>query len=436
MENVYSAMERNEKSGRRPRSLVSSSLQPQYLRGILTTPGRISTGGTEEGMPGAASGISSASNSTGAAPRSAGFGATVHTLQQPGRLTVPRRSIQYLEFDENEEILCTDDDNDSDYNGGGRALQSESESDDDGDDDDTDDDDDDDGVRRSSRNRNRRRVSYRESEDDDGFNPHRSGRSGSGSGRRERSAGSRSTSRNGERTGRGRRSSSGMSPNRSTRAARRNSKKRQRRFGGSSDDEDEDDALLGDDSSSEDNSLPDDMYASSDSNENTRGRRHTGAARSSGRLSQGKSRGAVAAASSGKAKGKVGKGQVRRKGDQHAAQHKKGGRGGGALVSRLKQAVGQWRPPDGLAVNRQWLQQDIVHDCQYCPQLGDRVVYFPQGHKDSFGFFKEQGSPPWLDLPARYPLWSAWYHRSAIAFLPMKPSLRHVRRLWRSSRWS
>ena len=54
--------------------------------------------------------------------------------------------------------------------------------------------------------------------------------------------------------------------------------------------------------------------------------------------------------------------------------------------------------PMDAPVDRAWLQPDAQVEAQYCPQVGDRVVYFQQGHCDVLSSFAEHGSPPWLSF--------------------------------------
>jgi len=59
--------------------------------------------------------------------------------------------------------------------------------------------------------------------------------------------------------------------------------------------------------------------------------------------------------------------------------------------------------PVGLEVNRAWLQSDVRTE-QYCPQVGDLVMYFPQGHIQWLQEFKETAAPPWNKFPGKFPL--------------------------------
>ncbi len=59
--------------------------------------------------------------------------------------------------------------------------------------------------------------------------------------------------------------------------------------------------------------------------------------------------------------------------------------------------------PIGITVDRAWLQMDSPNEALYCPQVGDRVVYFPQGHKQHLQNFAEDVSPPWLAFPIKWP---------------------------------
>lgn len=59
--------------------------------------------------------------------------------------------------------------------------------------------------------------------------------------------------------------------------------------------------------------------------------------------------------------------------------------------------------PIDHTVDRAWLQLDYQNEALYCPQLGDRVVYFPQGHRVHLSDFPNDMSPPWLAFPIRWP---------------------------------
>jgi WD40 repeat protein len=55
-------------------------------------------------------------------------------------------------------------------------------------------------------------------------------------------------------------------------------------------------------------------------------------------------------------------------------------------------------------IDRFWLQEDQTFDSQYAPQLGDRVIYFPQGHIELLHHFAENSRPPWHSFPHKWPL--------------------------------
>ncbi|RYG68548.1 hypothetical protein EON64_04930, partial [archaeon] len=59
--------------------------------------------------------------------------------------------------------------------------------------------------------------------------------------------------------------------------------------------------------------------------------------------------------------------------------------------------------PVDIEVDRAWLQMDTQRENFYCPQLGDKVVYFPQGHKQHLQTFAEDSSPPWQSFPVKWP---------------------------------
>jgi len=60
--------------------------------------------------------------------------------------------------------------------------------------------------------------------------------------------------------------------------------------------------------------------------------------------------------------------------------------------------------PLGVDVSRQWLLTPNTSDSQYVPQVGDRVLYFPQGHIEALQLFAEDTAPPWLSFPIKWPL--------------------------------
>ena len=57
-----------------------------------------------------------------------------------------------------------------------------------------------------------------------------------------------------------------------------------------------------------------------------------------------------------------------------------------------------WLAPLRTPFDREWAQLDSQVEHQYCPQVGDRVVYFSQGHAELLSFFAEQAAPPWLSF--------------------------------------
>ena len=60
--------------------------------------------------------------------------------------------------------------------------------------------------------------------------------------------------------------------------------------------------------------------------------------------------------------------------------------------------------PTGTDVDREWLQSDAQTAHQYCPQVGDRVVYFPQGHSALLSEFPARDRLlPWNSFNVRYP---------------------------------
>lgn len=79
-------------------------------------------------------------------------------------------------------------------------------------------------------------------------------------------------------------------------------------------------------------------------------------------------------------------------------------------VRRKRNPLDRWNTdhiPEDVVVDRAWLQKDHVVDHQYCPQMGDLVVYFPQGHKEILSKFVENSIPPWQDstlFTKRWPL--------------------------------
>jgi hypothetical protein len=60
--------------------------------------------------------------------------------------------------------------------------------------------------------------------------------------------------------------------------------------------------------------------------------------------------------------------------------------------------------PLGIHIDRQWLQYDTQFDYQYVPQIGDTVIYFPQGHIELLNHFPENRPPPWLQFSNKWPV--------------------------------
>eukprot|EP01038_Epipyxis_sp_PR26KG_P011104 gene11104-14904_t len=60
--------------------------------------------------------------------------------------------------------------------------------------------------------------------------------------------------------------------------------------------------------------------------------------------------------------------------------------------------------PVGYHIDRQWLQGEESNASQYAPQLGDVVIYFPQGHAFHLQCFTENRPPPWLSFTQKSPL--------------------------------
>jgi hypothetical protein len=59
----------------------------------------------------------------------------------------------------------------------------------------------------------------------------------------------------------------------------------------------------------------------------------------------------------------------------------------------------------GTDIDREWLQIDKQVETQYCPQIGDRVVYFPQGHSALLSEFPARDRLlPWNSFHARWPV--------------------------------
>jgi hypothetical protein len=60
--------------------------------------------------------------------------------------------------------------------------------------------------------------------------------------------------------------------------------------------------------------------------------------------------------------------------------------------------------PFGVDVDREWLQEDTQTEKYYQPQLGDRIVYFPQGHIQLLERFPESRQPPWNSFAQNWPV--------------------------------
>lgn len=59
--------------------------------------------------------------------------------------------------------------------------------------------------------------------------------------------------------------------------------------------------------------------------------------------------------------------------------------------------------PLQTTIDRSWLQLSSQDEALYCPQLGDKVIYFPQGHREQLHYFPNDLSPPWLAFPSKWP---------------------------------
>lgn len=70
----------------------------------------------------------------------------------------------------------------------------------------------------------------------------------------------------------------------------------------------------------------------------------------------------------------------------------------------------------GLELDRSWLQQDAPSEYVYSPQVGDIVVYFPQGHKEQLTHFTESSSPPWVSFGQRLPFYECMVQDIAYEF--------------------
>ena len=71
-----------------------------------------------------------------------------------------------------------------------------------------------------------------------------------------------------------------------------------------------------------------------------------------------------------------------------------------------------WRPKDGIrqvpshigtTLDRDIAGSDVVSTQTYYPQLGDIVIYLPQGHALMLRAYAENISPPWNQFPQRWP---------------------------------
>lgn len=60
--------------------------------------------------------------------------------------------------------------------------------------------------------------------------------------------------------------------------------------------------------------------------------------------------------------------------------------------------------PIGTEIEREWLLSDSPSDYHYCPQVGDQVMYFPQGHLNHLNLIPEQKRPPWMSFPLKWPV--------------------------------
>ena len=64
-----------------------------------------------------------------------------------------------------------------------------------------------------------------------------------------------------------------------------------------------------------------------------------------------------------------------------------------------------WAVPLGTQIDREWLQTDKQEEQQYCPQVGDQVVYFPQGHSALLSEFPARDRLlPWNSFNDRWPV--------------------------------
>ena len=61
--------------------------------------------------------------------------------------------------------------------------------------------------------------------------------------------------------------------------------------------------------------------------------------------------------------------------------------------------------PAEIEIDREWLQTEKQSEQQYCPQLGDQIVYFPQGHSSLLSEFPARDRLlPWNSFNERWPV--------------------------------
>lgn len=58
----------------------------------------------------------------------------------------------------------------------------------------------------------------------------------------------------------------------------------------------------------------------------------------------------------------------------------------------------------GNDVSRDWLWTTEQSLIEYVPQLGDIVMYLPQGHREHLSTFPETTAPPWQSFPRKWPI--------------------------------
>jgi hypothetical protein len=76
-----------------------------------------------------------------------------------------------------------------------------------------------------------------------------------------------------------------------------------------------------------------------------------------------------------------------------------------AKIKQKSPIFSRYVVPLGTEIDREWLQVDRQHDHQYCPQIGDRVVYFPQGHSALLSEFPARDRLlPWNSFNDRWPV--------------------------------